>query len=341
MTISKDSPYLQPLPLRLLYSLYGKLPWPILSMAILVSASVILLCWLTGMFSQQELDFSNRTQRMGMIITLTCVTTYVLSVLPYIQSVNEESIGKIRPLVEENSHTEHYLRLLNRPGRISLLIATVLGLYWALFENLPLGLFSFQYGSSTFLLEIGYVLIQSIMWVSIAIALTVRIHWSVYLFRLGNFSSIDLFHLERLAPFARSGLRDVLFVMGALVFMPLQELDGNPVLSDYTNGLIVGIPAAIIIMWQSVYSVHRQIVKTKRQRLNELDLALSEASVAIDTENLNKLNALLSHKEHVHRLSSWPMNVAGISRLGLYLIIPPLAWLGAAFVEVALDSYLQ
>ena len=35
------------------------------------------------------------------------------------------------------------------------------------------------------------------------------------------------------------------------------------------------------------------------------------------------------------------MNMAGISRLGLYIIIPPFAWLGAAFVEVALDSYLD
>ena len=293
----KNSEYRQPLPLRLLYGLYGSLPLPMLSMALLAVATLLLLCWLSGMFSLQDMPHAGRRERLGMIATLTCVTAYILSLLPYIQSVNAKSIDKIRDLVEQNDHTERYLRQLNRPGRISLVLATIAGLYWALGQNIPLNQFSLQYGSDTFGIEVGTILIQSIMWTVVAIALTVRIHWSVYLFRLGNYARVKLFHLEQLTPFARSGLLDVLFVMGALAFMPLQEFDGNPQFSDYSNGLIVGLSAAVLIMWQSVYCVLKQIVKSKQQRLIQLDLALNNACAQMDTENLNRLNVLLNHKD--------------------------------------------
>jgi len=37
-------------------------------------------------------------------------------------------------------------------------------------------------------------------------------------------------------------------------------------------------------------------------------------------------------------VSEWPFDVGVITRLGLYLIIPPLTWIGAVLIERLVDD---
>ncbi len=50
---------------------------------------------------------------------------------------------------------------------------------------------------------------------------------------------------------------------------------------------------------------------------------------------------LLDYLEKVDRVREWPFDASAFRRLGLYLLIPPLGWLGGALVERTLDRVLQ
>ena len=39
-------------------------------------------------------------------------------------------------------------------------------------------------------------------------------------------------------------------------------------------------------------------------------------------------------------MSTWPFDTGALTRLSLYLIIPPLTWAGAALIERLVDSAL-
>ncbi|MDG1025528.1 MAG: hypothetical protein P8N94_12635 [Gammaproteobacteria bacterium] len=64
------------------------------------------------------------------------------------------------------------------------------------------------------------------------------------------------------------------------------------------------------------------------------------SSTALDSESLVRLNGLIARREQVQHTRTWPMDISIFSRFLFYVFIPPLAWLGAALMEVLLDSFL-
>ena len=46
----------------------------------------------------------------------------------------------------------------------------------------------------------------------------------------------------------------------------------------------------------------------------------------------------MQRRERLLALNTWPIDVTTVTRFFLYLVIPALAWIGAAFVEIAIDA---
>ena len=55
---------------------------------------------------------------------------------------------------------------------------------------------------------------------------------------------------------------------------------------------------------------------------------------------MQQLESLLAHRDRLREQSTWPLSTALVSRVFLYLIIPPLAWAGAALVELLVDRLI-
>jgi hypothetical protein len=49
---------------------------------------------------------------------------------------------------------------------------------------------------------------------------------------------------------------------------------------------------------------------------------------------------VLQHRDRIRDTLLWPINRSVSSRLAVYVVIPPLAWVGAAFVEFAIGRIL-
>ena len=64
------------------------------------------------------------------------------------------------------------------------------------------------------------------------------------------------------------------------------------------------------------------------------------ASREHDSESLQYLNALLDRRSFLRSVHTWPLDLESASRVAFYLVIPPLAWVGAALVEMFVTSFV-
>ena len=129
---------------------------------------------------------------------------------------------------------------------------------------------------------------------------------------------------------------DLLIIMGALALAPIQALDAEFRWVNYRAGVLVAVPAAAFLFITPMWGVHRAIQRAKQQRLAELQSALDRC----ERTDYLRLDTLLGHQERVRALHSWPVDLRLITRVGFYLVIPPLAWVGAALVENLVDTLL-
>ena len=85
---------------------------------------------------------------------------------------------------------------------------------------------------------------------------------------------------------------------------------------------------------------HRRIRRANHQQLLRVDALIRDAPRAATPEAIVGLETLLGHRDRLRELRTWPLSTALLSRLFLYLIIPPMAWAGAAVVEAFVGRFI-
>lgn len=87
-------------------------------------------------------------------------------------------------------------------------------------------------------------------WISVARLGWIRGHNASTLSYLGRrHVRVDLYDLTPLRLFARSGILDVLLVVGALALTPLQALDAEFRIGNYMSAFTVGVPVGIVLLF--------------------------------------------------------------------------------------------
>jgi hypothetical protein len=190
-------------------------------------------------------------------------------------------------------------------------------------------------------IEISISFGQLLLWLIIGLLLSHRWVAARSFSRLGEVVTFDLFQLDRLRPLARSGMIDVLVIAGALAMSPLQSLDAEFRWYNYRAALVVAIPTALFLLLTPLRSVHRRISDEKRRQLAQIDALVGEADRGGSPAALQSFETLLAHRQRLRGQRTWPLDTALLSRLFVYLIIPPLAWAGAAVVERVVTRMLE
>jgi hypothetical protein len=57
-----------------------------------------------------------------------------------------------------------------------------------------------------------------------------------------------------------------------------------------------------------------------------------------DRHDFATLETITAHIDRVRAMPNWPIDVQTVTRVFAYVIIPPLAWVGAALVENFINS---
>ena len=181
---------------------------------------------------------------------------------------------------------------------------------------------------------------QMFMWSTIAVTLFFVLQDDLLLFHYGKSVRVNLYNLDRLNGFDWAVLSQFLMVVGALSITILQSLDRDFQWVNYANGFYVAVLSALIFVFLPTWTIRQNIRREKALVLSLFNDEIQQASPELDAQSLLRMSGLIERREQVRHLRTWPMNLSFFSRLLFYIFIPPLAWLGAALMEVLLDSFL-
>lgn len=272
----------------------------------------------------------SEAQFVGTLALFSIMPPYFLCMVTLQRLRTQASLAEMADLLEPASVAQVHRRIarMHPAGWFLILIGAVFGAY----QNED---FIRRVAASGTLnaMDLAFVLANCLVWSMIAFVLSWRLPVSLALSRLGARIELDVYRLDRLRPLARIATLDVLVVAGALALMPLQSLDAEFRFYNYNYGIAVGVPAAVMLFIFPLWGVRGNIRGRKAERIAELRAKLA----AVDRDDVAALEALSAHMERLRGLSNWPIDLRLATRIFAYVIIPPLAWVGAALVENLVD----
>ncbi|MDA1076812.1 MAG: hypothetical protein O3A63_18980 [Proteobacteria bacterium] len=186
-------------------------------------------------------------------------------------------------------------------------------------------------------LDLSMISSNLITWVLCAWLVSYRISAGIAMMKLGKIYPVDLYNLSEVRPFGRMAILDLLFAMGILALIPLQSLDFEVRWVNYQDALLFVLPLALAMALLPMWGVHQAILEQKLTKTRALQNVVDEA----DHDDLARMEALLSHRDRIANLSTWPLDTTLASRILLYVILPPLAWSAAALVEALLERFIS
>jgi len=210
-------------------------------------------------------------------------------------------------------------------------IGAMVGILYAIFFNLPIATLAELFAGGPLLVVL--VVLMILVWVSVGIVLTSRLYVARRFHVAGTRVPLDPYDLSPLEPFARSGMGDVALVIGALVLATVQSIDATFRYQNYLFSTIVAVPAATLLLLMPMYAVHARLKQANKCELRDVNAMIRETPKSLTMEDIASLELLLKRRERIQGLHTWPLNVSMISRLVIYGVIPPVAWIGAALME--------
>lgn len=328
-----------PLPIRTIRHLLTALPYPVMMIGGVIFGLLFCIYFLAGVVfgDPNYKGWASEMERTAFVIITSVIPAYLFMCLTAATRLNQEVYGFL------------YSQIHDQGDENELLLRYTLGRYWlgAILLGVWLATSNINWSGLNFKPDDGEIAAAAlllsgnfIIWCSVTIVLFFFLLEGHSYHQLGKKIPIDLYNLDSLNGFGRVSLGGFLMVMSALALSTLQSLDQEFNLGRYTFALIVGLPASIVLVMLPSWSVHRRLRREKKRHLNEISSEIQAASKSLDGDALMRMNGLLARKNAVEGVRTWPMDLSIFSRFILYVFIPPLAWIGAALMEIFLDSYI-
>jgi len=303
---------------------------------LMLAAGISTMLLLVDAFSPAELPrgFSTDRQLLGINLLLILLPSYFLFAWGFVSRRSWELLGQVDELIPDQAFQARLATPVS-----ALATGGAIGLVYAVLFNLPVN-------SVDQLIEGGPLLITLVsliivVWVSTGLIVSSRLHASGLFRQAGSIVALDPYDQSPLEPFARSGMGDMLLAIGALVLSTVQSIDATFRLGNYLYALAVGIPAGLILLLRPMSTIHARLKAYKRDELAELARLIRAAPKTLDRQHIEALEPLLQRRERIHGIATWPLNISMVSRLIIYGVIPPAAWIGAALMERLIEELLS
>jgi hypothetical protein len=286
----------------------------------------------TGLISTDPstLGFSSQMQLVGMVLLLTLIPMWLLGCFIVTQRHSLAMARRLDPNLAQS--------ILNFPKR-QVLMGVGGGLAYALAFNVPLYQIDLVLAGNGAMISV--FIGQLIVWMCVGFLLSIRLYVGKLFYHLGKTIKISIFEQSSLEPFARVGMLDVVIVVGGLAIAVVQSIDAQFRIENYAAALVVAGPAGTALLVRPMWSLHRRLAQRKQKLLEEVRLQIGMASEQSSAADTAVLESLLQRRDRIKAIPTWPLDIAIWRRLFFYVLIPPLAWSGAALVEMVIDKFLQ
>lgn len=280
----------------------------------------------------------------------TCILAYIIPMFSFVTAKFEQALLDLKPILQlEDQAFDKAWSQLNSTSLRTVVLLLVPGILFGLIHmsfidgslgNVFIDAFSHLSG---FVSTIGTLLVWTIM-----LSINGMLIQQTSLFaRLGaNNARVSILNTRKLLPFARVSMYASLTIIGALALFPLMGVESQGVkLVESLPGAVATLIPLTVIFIIPVWPIHRRLAAIKEQELAALDIQIDNylkesASDDLDFSKLGKITPLLNYRSEILNISTWPFDGGAITRLALYLFIPPLTWAGAAMVERLVDAFV-
>jgi hypothetical protein len=291
--------------------------------------------YLSGAFNPDNILWYLDSQRayLGQVLMLIILPAYIFFV--FVHGVRRSY--EIALQLDVTHGTDLKNTVAEFPVKL-VVLAGIAGFLYAVLFNVPGNALNFFSTDAT---ERALIMGQVFVWSIVGALIAVRARVALAFNRAGEVVSFEILEPSSLRPFAMIGLVDVLVIAGGLVLSTVQSLDMSFRPDNYSKALIVVIPAMLYLLIYPMWGLHKRMRQNKLDQLNDLNVRILAASKQLETDDMNKLELLLQRRERVAQASTWPIDMAIVQRFLFYIVIPPLAWVGAALVEFVIDGIIQ
>jgi hypothetical protein len=302
---------------------------------------MLLYFWLSGAFlPESELNFwMTSAQITGSSLTHSTTLAFLLSTHFYANRLTRRILdqlaasGSIAPdaaaQVDDGS---------NSLGLQSNIVVTIVGLV-AGYINSPWDRVWGDLDGPNMFTALSIAVANHLTWMVVAHVITRRVRASNSVRRVGrDHAQVDLFRLDALLPFGRLGTQGVLMAAIAVSFSAFQALDAELRWINFSWAFGVGIPAGLALLFIPMMGIRRSVCEAKQRELARLNEAIGAADRDLGPDPLRYLGDLLQRRERVTSAREWPLDTTAISRIAIYFIIPPIAWVGGAIAEILIQA---
>lgn len=156
---------------------------------------------------------------------------------------------------------------------------------------------------------------------------------------------VDIFDIRSMLPFTMVGVSNILVFAGGYTLFPIAFIDSGTLIQPALMSLLFTLPTALTLFFLPILAVRSRIFREKLREIDAVTLAiqgdrsgLKHTSIADEADTITRSNMII-YRDLVERTSEWPITNSSVKRLGIYVIVPLLAWVGAALVERMIDSF--
>jgi hypothetical protein len=271
------------------------------------------------------------------------LSAYIIPVFSFITEKSLLALDELRPFVDLGEPEFDSLRSSIQHQTSSAAMTNLLfGLFFSVGHIWLLHNPDLMFLSSTLISYMGVVII----WILMTTVIGVLIGNARTFARLGkDHVHIKILETRNLAPFARVAVSSTLVLIGALAFFPIIFLDDEASLVSILPAVLATCAPMLILLIVPIWPIHKRILAVKKRELDAISNEIQKTagqltSLVTDTNVLQRIVPILNYQTEISKISSWPFDVGAVTRLGLYLIIPPLTWVGAALMEMVLDKLI-
>jgi hypothetical protein len=157
-------------------------------------------------------------------------------------------------------------------------------------------------------------------------------------YRLASHTNINLIDPSRLTAFARVAVASTLALIGAQAAFPVLWVSPDSSAVAMIPGLLATAIPMLFLLVLPIWPIHRAIEAAKASELKRINTQLRAMPHVTDgTARLAPVNQLLIYRREITDVNEWPFNTGVATRLAFYLVIPPLTWVAAGFIDVMIE----
>ena len=192
------------------------------------------------------------------------------------------------------------------------------------------------------LMGMGYTLF---IWVLLTMVISMLVRNAFVFSQLAReHVSIDLMDTSYLGAFSRVALSSTLVLVGAQAAFPLLFIQDD--INHFTMlpgflGLFVPMIALFLL---PLIPLRNRIRGCKAAEFEAIQIEMKKLtstviSPATNQDILQTLQPLLTYRDEIKKVKDWSFDSPVLIRLLVYLVIPPLTWIGSALIENIVNSF--